>query len=195
MKNIVILLTIGLSSILGVNAQSTWEIEPSHAKIGFAIAHFGISETEGKFHQYKGTVVTSKEDFSDAQIELAIAVSSIDTENEQRDTHLKGEDFFEVEKYPEITFKSKELKALGNNKYKLIGEFNMHGVVKTIELDAEYRGTVKDPWGNTKAGFLVTGELNREDYGLTWNTVLEAGGLAVGKEVELECNLELIKKS
>ncbi len=195
MKNLIILLIVGLTTGTGLYAQSSWEIEPSHAKIGFAIAHFGISETEGKFHKYSGTVTASKEDFSDATIELSIDVNSIDTENEQRDNHLKGEDFFEVDKYPSIVFKSKKMKPMGNNKYKLLGEFTMHGITKTIELDAEYRGTVKDPWGNTKAGFLVTGLINREDFGLTWNTVLEAGGLAVGKEVDLECNIELIKKS
>ena len=191
--NIIAFLAFGVCSTL--NAQtSVWEIEPSHAKIGFSIAHFGISETEGKFHTYEGKVLTSEDDFSDAQVELTIDASSIDTENKQRDDHLRSADFFETEKYPHIKFVSTELVPNGENKYLLKGNFTMHGVTKPVVLDAWYRGTVVDPWGNTKAGFLVTGSINRKEFGLTWNTVLEAGGLAVGETVELECNVELQKK-
>ncbi|ELR73042.1 YceI like family protein [Fulvivirga imtechensis AK7] len=177
-----------------VNAQTTkWFYDASHAKVGFAISHFGISETEGKFNKFDGIVLSDKTDFSDAKIDFSIDVNSIDTENEQRDTHLRSSDFFDVAKYPSITFKSRSLKPVGKNKYKLTGDFTMHGVTKQIILDVLYRGTVTDPFGNIKAGFKVTGAIDRTDWGLDWNGTLAAGGLLVGNEVELDINIELTK--
>lgn len=177
-----------------VTAQSTkWSYDASHAKVGFAISHFGISETEGKFTRFDGVVLSDEPDFSDARINFSIDVNSIDTENEQRDTHLKSPDFFDVAKYPTITFKGKSLKPVGKNRYKLIGDFTMHGMTKEITLDVVYKGTVVDPFNNTKAGFKITGVIDRTDWGLDWNGTLAAGGLLVGNEVELDVNIELTK--
>jgi polyisoprenoid-binding protein YceI len=194
MKKVVLFAVLFVNSLM-TNAQTTqWGFDASHAKVGFAISHFGISETEGKFTKFDGTVLSDKPDFSDAKIDFKIDVNSINTEDGQRDTHLKSADFFDTAKYPNITFKSKSMKAVGKNKYVLSGDFTMHGVTKPITLDVVYKGTVVDPYKNTKAGFKISGTLDRTQYGLTWNGTLAAGGLLVGNEVDLNVNIELVKK-
>ncbi|MCZ8217083.1 MAG: YceI family protein [Cyclobacteriaceae bacterium] len=194
MKNIILLITILLSSI-SVFAQTTkWNYDKSHAKVGFSISHFGISETEGKFTKFDGLVLADNADFSDAKIDFIIDVNSIDTVEPQRDTHLKSADFFDVAKYPTITFKSKSLKPAGKNKYKMLGEITMHGITREIELDVIYKGTVVDPYKNTKAGFKIFGTLDRTNFGLVWNGKLATGDLLVGNDVELDINIELVKK-
>lgn len=184
-----------LSGASFLNAQTTkWGFDHSHAKVGFSVAHFGISETEGKFTKFDGVVLADKPDFSDAKIDFTIDVNSINTEDQKRDEHLRGADFFDAAKHPNITFKSKSFKSLGNNKYKLTGDFTMHGVTKEITLDVVYKGTVNDPWGNTKAGFKISGTIDRTQFGLNWTGKLAAGGLVVGNDVNLDINIELIKK-
>lgn len=183
------------TTIMSAQAQTTWGYDQSHAKVGFSISHFGISETEGKFTKFDGTVISNNPDFSDAKIDFSIDVNSINTEDAQRDTHLKSPDFFDVAKYPSIEFRGKSLKALGKNKYKLVGDLSMHGVTKSIELDVSYKGTVVDPFNNTKAGFKISGVLDRTQFGLKWNGRLGTGNLLVGNEVSLDINIELIKKS
>ncbi len=180
---------------MAANAQNTkWAFDGSHAKIGFSVSHMGISETEGKFTKFEGTVLSDKPDFSDAKIDLTIDVNSINTEDKRRDDHLKAADFFDVAKYPTITFKSKSFKSLGKNKYKLVGDFTMHGVTKEIELDVTYKGTVEDPYKNTKAGFKLSSVIDRTQFGLVWTGKLAAGGLLVGNDINLDINIELIKK-
>ncbi|MBK7957585.1 MAG: YceI family protein [Bacteroidetes bacterium] len=180
---------------MAANAQNTkWAFDGSHAKIGFSVSHMGISETEGKFTKFEGTVLSDKPDFSDAKIDLTIDVNSINTEDKRRDDHLKAADFFDAAKYPTITFKSKSFKSLGKNKYKLVGDFTMHGVTKEIELDVTYKGTVEDPYKNTKAGFKLSGVIDRTQFGLVWTGKLAAGGLLVGNDINLDINIELIKK-
>jgi polyisoprenoid-binding protein YceI len=175
-------------------AQTTkWKYDASHAKVGFSISHFGISETEGKFTKFSGAVLSDKEDFSDAKIDFTIDVSSINTEDAQRDTHLKSPDFFDEVKYPTITFKGKKLEATKKNTYLLTGDLTMHGVTKEITLETLYKGTVDDPFGNTKAGFKLSGVIDRTKWGLNWNGTLAAGGLLVGNDVKLDINIELAK--
>ncbi len=194
MKTIIISALI-LAATVFANAQtSQWGYDDTHAKVGFSISHFGISETEGKFTKFSGTVLSDKPDFSDAKIEITIDVNSINTEAPQRDAHLKSADFFDVAKFPAIVFKSKKLTAAGKNKYKLTGDITMHGVTKEITLDVTYKGKVVDPYKNTKAGFKLSGTLNRNDFGLSWNGKLASGEILVGNEVELMINIELIKK-
>lgn len=182
-------------SVLYANAQSTkWIVDDTHAKLGFKVTHFGISETEGKFTKFTGTVLSDKPDFSDSKIDLTIDVSSVDTDNDQRNTHLKSADYFDVAKYPQIIFKGKALKPVTKNKYKLVGDFTMHGITKEVTLDVIYRGTVpQDPFGNTKAGFKISGTIDRTQWGLNWTGKLAGGDLLVGNDVELECNIELTK--
>lgn len=194
MKRISLLIFALIASEV-IFAQTTkWDFDLGHSNIQFSISHMVISEVTGNFTSFEGTVLSDKADFTDAKINFTIEVNSIDTDNEKRDQHLAGADFFDAEKYPEITFKGKSLKKVSGNKYKLTGDFTMHGVTKTIELDVKYGGTIKDPWGNTKAGFKITGTIKRYDFGLKYNSTLEAGGLMLGEEVELVCNIELAKQ-
>jgi polyisoprenoid-binding protein YceI len=193
MKKIILILTllvIGFESL----AQTKWEYDKTHAKIGFSISHFGISETEGKFTSFSGGVTTKKTDFSDAKFDISIDVNSINTENEDRDKHLKSADFFDTDKFPTINFKSKSLKSVGKNKYKMNGDITIHGVTKNITLDLIYSGTVeKDPFGNTKAGFKIRGTIDRTQFGLKWNGKLATGNVLVGDQVDLHINIELQK--
>ncbi len=182
-------------TVISSFAQKTsWGYDASHAKVSFTVSHFGISETEGKFTKFDGTVLADKPDFSDAVISITIDAASVNTEDEKRDAHLKSADFFDVAKYPGIQFKSKSLKPAGKNKYRLTGDFTMHGITKEITLNVTYRGSVVDPYKNTKAGFTITGTIDRTAWGLTWNGKLSAGELLVGNDVKLDINMELIKK-
>lgn len=195
MKKILFLLITLCSAMAGRSQTTKWGYDALHAKVGFSISHFGISETEGKFTRFEGEVLADKPDFSDAKIDLTIDVNSINTEDEQRDTHLKSPDFFDMAKYPSITFKGKKLTTISKNKYKLTGDLQMHGVTKEVQLDVLYKGTVIDPFKNTKAGFKISGVLDRTQFGLSWNGKLGTGDLLVGNEVVLDINIELIKKS
>ncbi len=195
MKQLKSLFVIFLFAASTIFSQTEWTLDAAHSSVGFSVSHLVISETEGKFKSFDGSITSSSDDFEDAKITFTIDVNSINTDNEKRDAHLKSEEFFDAEKYPEMKFVSKSFKKKSGKKYVLVGDFTMKGVTKEVELDVKFNGVVKDPWGNTKAGFKVSGELNRFDYGLKWSATTEAGGLVVGKEVELEINIELTKKS
>ena len=178
-----------------LSAQTTrWELDPSHSELGFRAKHLLIATTKGKFTDYKVTVLSDKADFTDAKIEVIAKVKSIFTDNNDRDNHLRRADFFDAEKYPELKFVGKSVKKVSGNKYKVTGDLTMKNVTKTVTLDMEFGGVVKDPWGNTKAGFTLTGELNRFDYGLAWNKAIETGGLVVDKMIKLDIEIELGKK-
>lgn len=194
MKKTIISTTLLFINLFSFAQVTKWGYDASHAKVGFTISHFGISETEGKFTKFDGTVLSDKPDFSDAKIDFTIDVNSINTEDAQRDTHLKSPDFFDTAKFPTIAFKSKSLKALGKNKYKLTGSFTMHGVTKEIVLDVVHKGTVVDPYKNTKAGFKITGTIDRTQFGLIWNGKLSTGDALLGNNVNLDINIELIRK-
>jgi polyisoprenoid-binding protein YceI len=176
-----------------VNAQTKWNVDKSHSNVGFSVTHLVISEVTGQFKSFNADIETKNDDFSDAKINFTIDVASISTENEGRDKHLKSDDFFNAEKFPKITFVGKSFKKVDGKKYKLVGDFTMRDVTKQITLDVVFNGTVKDPWGNTKAGFKISGELNRMDYNVKWNNLIEAGGAVVSKEVAININLELNK--
>lgn len=183
--------------VLGANAfaQTNWQLDKSHSNINFSVSHMVVSETSGRFKFFDGKVVAKSDDFVDSDIEFTIDASSINTEDEKRDGHLKSPDFFDVAKHPQITFKSKSFKKIDGKNYKLIGDLTMRGVTKEVVLDVIYNGTAKSPSGVVKAGFKVMGKINRADFGLKWNKTLDNGGLLVGEEVTLVCNIELDKKS
>ena len=195
MKTSIILSFLLLAGTQSYSQTTKWGYDASHAKVGFSISHFGISETEGKFTKFDGSVVSARPDFSDARIDFTIDVNSINTEDAQRDTHLKSPDFFDTSKYPTIIFKSKSITSTGKNKYKLVGDITMHGVTKEITLDVTYKGTVVDPYKNVKAGFKLSGMLDRTQFGLTWNGKLATGDVLVGNDVDLDINIELVKQS
>ena len=173
-----------------LSAQSTkWIQDASHSTVGFTVKHMLVSSVRGNFKDYKITVLSDKEDFSDAKIEVVINTSSVNTENGDRDNHLRSDDFFNAEKYPTMVFKGKSMKKVGKNKYKLTGDLTIRDVTKTVTLDVEFGGKVKDPWGNTKTGFTISGDINRFDYGLKWSKAVEAGGLVVGENVHIDCDV------
>ncbi|MDX2129406.1 MAG: YceI family protein [Chloroherpetonaceae bacterium] len=178
-----------------VSAQDKWIIDASHSTIGFSVTHLMISEATGKFTKFEGSLTGKKEDFSDATVELTIDAASVNTEDPKRDGHLKGADFFDVEKFPKITFKSKEMKLVSGKNYKLTGDLTMHGVTKTVTLDVEFKGSVKNPWGMMVAAFKLTGKINRQEFGVKWSKALDNGGTVVGDEVIISGTIELTKKA
>jgi len=186
-------IAIALLSVALVQAQTTWNIDPSHTSIRFAVDHMVISEVEGIFSKYEGSVIATKDDFSNAKINFTVDVNSVNTDNAKRDEHLRSADFFETEKFPKMTFVSSSVTKTGTGKYNLKGKLTLHGVTKDIALMMTYGGTTKDPWGNTKAGLKVTGVINRTDFGLKYNSVLEAGSLMIGEEVTITAKVELAK--
>ena len=197
MKKTILNAALIAMSITAAKAQTNWKVDAGHSKLGFSVIHMMVSEVEGKFKIYDGTISSASEtDFKDAKIEFSTDAGSINTEDEKRDGHLKSADFFDAVKYPKITFKSVSMKADPKNKntYSVLGDLSMKGVTKKIKLTAVGAAkTVKDPYGNIKYGFKVTGTINRKDFGLNWNAVLEAGGFAVSEEVTLDINIELNK--
>ncbi len=194
LKSLFILLLFG-AVVFAQSKETVWVIDKNHSKIGFSVTHLLITEVEGYFKEFDTKVVATKDDFSDAKIEFTAKTASIFTDNERRDEHLRSDDFFNSEKFPEMKFVSKSFKKVGKNKYALKGDLTIRDVTKEITLDVVYNGTVKDPWGNTKAGFQVTGQLNRFDYGLKWNALTELGGAVVDKIVKLKINVQLLKQS
>jgi polyisoprenoid-binding protein YceI len=196
MKTLFNVLSIVFFLLTGVYAQGvSWEIDKAHTSINFSISHMVISDVTGKFIQFDGDVITSSDDFSDSQVNIVIKTASIDTDNEQRDGHLRSADFFDAEKYPEITFKSNSFKKTGEKSYRISGELAMHGKVKEVVFDAKLKGVLKDPWGNTRAGFKATTTIDRYDFDIVYNSTLETGGLLIGKTVDVEVNIEIIKKT
>lgn len=196
MKNIYALLFMVIftfASVTITTAQTKWNLDKSHSKVGFSVSHMVITDVEGNFKDFDATVTTTGEDFSTAKIDFTAKTASVNTENEKRDNHLRSDDFFNAEKYPTLTFKSKSLKKVSDNKYKLTGDLTMRDVTKEVILDVKFNGLVKDMSGNTRAGFKITGELNRMDYGLKFNALLGTGDAVVGNTVELDINIQLIQ--
>ncbi len=185
------LLLMGSTSLF---AQTTkWALDRTHSNLGFSVSHMVVSETKGRFDDFSIATVSDKEDFSDAKIDITIKVETVNTDDKKRDGHLRSPDFFDVAKFPTMTFKSKEMKKVGEKKYKLIGDFTMKGVTKQVELDVKFGGLLSNK-GKTVAGFKVSGTINRQDYGVKWNSMLDTGGSVVGDEVEFVANLELNKQ-
>ncbi len=174
--------------------RTTWKIDPAHSLVEFAVRHLMITSVRGRFTDVKGTVVTEGDDPATAQVEVIIDVNTIDTREPQRDAHLRSADFFDVEKYPSITFKSKRVTDERGDHFKLVGDLTIHGVTKEVVLDVASEGRAKDPWGSERAGFSATTKINRKDFGLNWNQALETGGWLVGDEIKITIDLELIKQ-
>ncbi len=194
MKTLKLVVTLLLLTVSFTLAQSNWAIDKSHSKIGFSVTHLVITDVEGKFNEFDGAIASPTDDFENSSIEFSANVASIDTDNEKRDGHLQSDDFFNAEKFPKLTFKSKSLKKVEGKNYKLVGDFTIRDITKEVEFDVVYNGTVKDPWGNTKAGFSLEGVINRFDYNLKWSKTIETGGLVVGEEVTIIAKLELVKQ-
>ena len=175
-------------------ATTKWVLDPTHSEIGFKVKHLMFTNVSGNFKSFNVTAETDAEDFSNAKIEFTADTASIFTNNEQRDAHLQSADFFDAATNPQITFTATKLEKSGDD-FKVTGTLDMHGVKKEITLDVEYGGIVKDPWGNIKAGFSIAGKINRKDFGLNWNAVLETGGVMVSEEVKINGEIQLVKQA
>ena len=173
----------------------TYVIDPSHSTAGFKVRHLMVSNVRGEFSGMAGTVVFDAEDSANSKVEAAIDATTIQTRDNQRDQHLKSADFFDVEKFPKITFTSKKVAPVGEGEWRVVGDLSIHGVTKEVVLDVEGpTPEVKDPWGNLKIGATATTKVNRKDFGLGWNVALEAGGVLVGDEVAIQLELEMTRQ-
>lgn len=176
-------------------ALTQWELDPAHSEISFKIKHLMISTVTGRFNKFNVISTTENDDFNTAQkIEFTADIDSIDTNNAQRDSHLKSADFFNIETHPQIHFAGTKYEVNGDEGV-LIGDLTIAGVTKSIKLNVEYGGLMKDFYGNVKAGFTVTGKINRKDFGINYGAVTEAGGVLLGDEIKVEAEIQLIKKA
>ena len=174
---------------------TTWNLDPSHLDVGFAVRHLMISTVKGRFAGVKGTVSVLGDDFRTATVDVTIDAASVDTREPQRDAHLRSADFFDVEQFPTLTFKSRRVQANGADRFTLTGDLTIHGVTREVVLDVASEGMGPDPWGGQRAGFSAKGLVKRSDFGLTWNQLLELGGVAVGDDVKLSIDVELIRQA
>ena len=189
MKTIKLFLLLTLTSVFA-QAQTIWNVDNVHSTVRFTIAHMVISEIDGNFTDFSGSINYTKPDLSDAAIDFSINTNSVNTRNAKRDGHLKSPDFFDVSKYPTINFKSTSVTHKEGKNYLLKGHLTMHGVTKPIELNLFYAGSIKDNRGNFKAGYKVKGSLKRSDYGLKYNSVMDNGGVVIGNKVSFDIKLE-----
>lgn len=177
-----------------VLTQTKWNLDTIHSQIGFKVKHLMVTNVRGAFKDYNGGVQTTGDDFTNAEIDLSINTASISTGDTNRDNHLKSPDFFDIENFKEINFKSSSLEKISGSEYVLHGDLTIKAVTKRIKLDVEFNGIAKDPYGGTRAGFEITGKISRKDFGLTWNAVLETGGVVVGDEVTIKCEIQLTQQ-
>jgi polyisoprenoid-binding protein YceI len=191
MKKINVLLAL-LFVAAGAVAQTTWTIDKSHSRIGFAVPHYAITEVEGNFKDFDASVVSKGDDFNGAEVTFSAKTASIDTDNERRDTHLKSKDFFDADGNPEVSFKG--LLSKDGGKYKLKGDLTMKGVTKPVEFEVVYGGTMNTGRG-MKAGFKLTGQVNRQEFGVTYGGKTPTGELVIGDNVTIVCKIELDKKA
>jgi len=176
-------------------AIERWEIDSSHSGIHFSVRHLVIAKVGGQFARWTGTVVAPDGDFNRASVEVAIDASSIDTGVADRDAHLKAAEFFDVATYPELTFTTTRVEPAGQGRLRLIGNLTVKGVTRETVFDVDHHGLARDPWGNERAAFSARASIDRRDFGLTWNQVLEAGGVMVGDRVDIEIEVEAVKQA
>jgi len=177
-----------------MSTKTTWALDPAHSEIGFKVKHMMFTNVSGSFQDFNATAEADNDSFEGAQFHFTGKTASVTTGNKDRDTHLQSADFFDAATYPELTFESASFKKEGDGEFKLNGNLTIHGTTKPVVLEAEFGGIAKDPWENTKAGFSITGKINRKEWGLNWNSALETGGVLVGEEIKLHIELQFIKQ-
>lgn len=175
--------------------MATYKIDPAHSEIHFKVKHLMITNVTGSFSKFDATLTADKEDFTDAVISFEADVASVSTNSEQRDGHLISNDFFNAAEYPKLSFTSTTFEKNSGEDYKLTGNLTIRDVTKPVVLSVSYEGTVTDPWGQVKAGFEITGKINRKDFGLSWNAVTETGGILLSEEVKLALNVQMTKQA
>lgn len=174
---------------------STWNIDPDHSNVGFKVRHLMVSNVKGSFDKHTGTVEINDKDITKSKVAVSIDTNSINTNVQKRDEHLRSADFFDVAKYPTMTFVSKKVERAGQDKLKVTGDLTLHGITRQVVLDVDGPSKEsKDPWGNIRRGTAATTKINRKDFGLVWNKALETGGVAVGEEITITLEIEMIKK-
>ncbi len=174
-----------------VPAAGHYAIDPSHSEVGFAVRHLMVSKVRGRFSDVAGTVLIGEDPLA-SSVEVTIGTASIDTRDEQRDAHLRSPDFFDVERYPTITYRSIKVIPAGRGRWQVEGHLTLNGVTRDVPLDVTFEGAAADPWGGVRAGFSARAEIDREEFGLTWNQALETGGVVVGKKVTIEIEAEAV---
>lgn len=175
--------------------KTQWILDPSHSELTFKVKHLMITNVKGEFQKFDASIESDGSDFKNAKVRATIDAGSIYTNNADRDAHLKSADFFDVDTHKDLTFESTELNKLDEHNYQLKGLLSLKGISKEVVLDVEFGGFIKDPYGNDKAGFSVSGKINRKDFGLSWNATLEAGGVMVSDEVKLNAEVQFVKQA
>lgn len=173
--------------------MATWNLDNTHSNVGFKVKHMMISNVSGSVNDFTVNLESEKEDFTDAKVTFVGKMASISTQNEQRDEHLKSADFFDAATYPEMKFVSTSISKKDDTDYVLEGDLTIKDVTKKVLLDVEYGGTFVDPWGQSKSGFSLSGKINREEFGLNYNAVLESGGVLIGKDVKIQAEVQFVK--
>lgn len=176
-------------------STTKWALDPTHSELGFKIKHLMISNVSGGFSKFDVQTETIADDFSDAKVIANVDVASINTSNSQRDEHLRNADFFEADTHPQMVFTSTKVEKVDSDSFNLYGNLTIKDTTKPVKLAVEYNGIAKDPWGNIKAGFTVNGKINRKDFGITYNAVMETGGVMLGEEVKINGDIQLVKQA
>lgn len=175
-------------------SKTTWVLDPTHSELGFKIRHLMISNVTGKFKEFDASAETEGDDFSTAKLRANVKVETIDTNNKERDAHLRNADFFETQTYPEMQFESTQVEKVDDETFNIHGNLTIKDTTKPVKLVSEYNGIVKDPYGNTKAGFSLSGKINRKDWGINYNAALETGGVMLGDELKIQGEVQLVKQ-
>ena len=175
-----------------IGGKTTWKLDPSHTLVEFSAKHLMITTVKGRFTDVEGFIHADDKDIKNSSVEATLKAATIDTRTEQRDNHLRSADFLEVEKYPEIKFRSTRIEG-SKQEFKLTGDLTIRGVTRSITLDVTFEGQTKDPWGGERIGFSASGKLDRRDFGLTWNVMLEAGGMTVSNDIKINIEVEAVK--
>jgi len=174
--------------------KTLWKIDPTHSEVQFKVKHLVISTVTGSFGSFDGQIEADDDHFENAKATFTADIESISTNNEDRDQHLKSDDFFNAEEYPNLKFESANFEKIGEGEYKVTGDLTIRDVTKVVTLDVIHGGTAGDPYGQTKAGFEVTGSINRKEFGLTWNAVTEAGNVVVADKIKLQLNVQFVQQ-
>ena len=174
-------------------ATSTWTIDPAHSSAEFAVKHLMVSTFKGNFRSLEGTVHLDEDNPASSSVVASVDVASVDTQNPERDAHLRSDDFFNADLYPKMTFRSTRVEQVGEKNWKVIGDLTIRDVTKEVVLDTEYEGRIVDPWSSERIGFAARTELSRKEFGVRWNTLLESGGVVVGDKVRIGLNIEIVR--
>lgn len=193
MKRILMTVAVALLTTATAVSAETFTVDQTHSEVSFRVRHF-VSQTPGKFADYDATIQLDRSDLENSKVEFVIQADSIDTDNADRDKHLRSEDFFWIDKYPTLSFKSGKIRNVGGDRFEVTGTMSIRGVERVITVPVEFLGVIKDPWGGERAGFESSFTIDRKDYGIEWNKALDSGGVILGDDVKVTLNLELVKK-